>query len=82
MDPDATGKIEFASFYSAMAAFVKPQYGRAVLDKAFDEISGYDEQKRARAWLPVVITAHCMLEEVRVRFREIKKRSDTFRQLK
>lgn len=48
MDPDLTGKIEFASFYSAMAAFVKPQYGRAVLDKAFDEISGYDEQMRVK----------------------------------
>ncbi|CAM9566115.1 unnamed protein product [Scytosiphon promiscuus] len=40
MDPEQTGKIDFASFFSAMAAFMKPQYGRAMLDRAFNEISG------------------------------------------
>lgn len=40
MDPEQTGKIDFGSFFAAMAAFMKPQYGRAMLDRAFDEISG------------------------------------------
>ncbi|CAN0129193.1 unnamed protein product [Ectocarpus sp. 4 AP-2014] len=40
MDSDKTGKVDFGSFFAAMAAFMKPQYGREKLDKAFDEISG------------------------------------------
>lgn len=40
MDSDRTGKVDFGSFFSAMAAFMKPQYGREMLDEAFDEISG------------------------------------------
>lgn len=40
MDSDETGKIDFGSFFFAMAAFMKPQYGRDMLDRAFDEISG------------------------------------------
>ncbi|CAM9189382.1 unnamed protein product [Pylaiella littoralis] len=44
MDSDRTGKIEFGCFFSAMAAFLKPQYGREMLDEAFDEISGGQDE--------------------------------------
>lgn len=40
MDPDETGKIDFGSFFLAMTAFIKPTYGRDMLDRAFAEISG------------------------------------------
>jgi len=40
MDQEQTGKIYFGSFMNSIMPFMKPQYGRAMLDAAFDEISG------------------------------------------
>lgn len=41
MDMEGTGKIDFPSFFVVIAAFMKPRYGSAMLDKAFYEISGW-----------------------------------------
>lgn len=40
MDPNGTGTVDFPSFSVAITNFLKPQYDRAMLDKAFYEISG------------------------------------------
>ncbi len=40
MDPDKAGKIDFSTFFSAYADFVKPVYDTQDLKKAYIEISG------------------------------------------
>ncbi len=40
MDPDKAGKVDFSSFFSVYADFVKPVYEAEGLKKTYVEIAG------------------------------------------
>ncbi len=42
MDPDKAGKVDFSSFFSVYADFVKPVYEAEDLKKTYAEIAGWE----------------------------------------
>jgi Ca2+-binding EF-hand superfamily protein len=40
MDPQSSGEVDFASFFSTIASYIRPVYTEAELEAVFNEIAG------------------------------------------